>query len=80
MKIKITLKDPDTLYDAISDAVNELEIDGLDSDELEAVRELRKETFREVAAEWFEFGEYVTLEMDTEEQTIKVLTLKELKD
>lgn len=77
MKIKITLKDPDTLYDAVSDAVDNLVIDGLSEDELEAVKEKRKDTYREMAGEWFEFGEYVTLELDTETETIKVLTIKE---
>lgn len=76
MKIKIYLKDPDTLYDAISDAVDEVEYD-LPEDELELLKEKRKEKYRELATEWFEYGEYVMLEMDTDKKTMKVLKVSD---
>ena len=79
MKIKIYLKDPDTLYDAISEAVDEI-ADGLPTDESEALKEIRKEKYRELATEWFEYGEYVMLEMDTDKKTCKVIPVKELKE
>lgn len=79
MKIKIRLKDPDTLHDAISDAVNESEILGLSEEEARAVKDARKEEYMEIAGEWFEYGEYVMLELDTEAKTMKVLPNKNKK-
>lgn len=77
MKIKIYLKDPDTLYDSINEAVDET-VDGLPNDESEALKEIKKEKYREIANEWFEYGEYVMLEMDTEEKTCRVIPVKEI--
>ena len=80
MKIKITLKDPDTLYDAINEAVDEMEISLSSEEEVEAVKNIRKEEFRDLAGKWFEYGEYVTLELDTEKETMTVLSLKNLEN
>lgn len=74
MKFKVTMKDPDTLHDAIEDAVKEdLEkIAGLDADDREALTEKRQEAARAVASKWFKYGEYLTVEIDTEAQTATV--------
>lgn len=71
MKFKVTMKDPDTLSDAIDDAVkDDLEtVAGLSSDDREALFETRRKAAGEVAAKWFRYGEYVTVEIDTEAQT-----------
>jgi len=73
MKFKVTMKDPDTLYDAINDAVDDLKIEGLSNEELEAIKEPRKEAIRELCSQWFEYGEYLTVEIDTEAKTCTVL-------
>lgn len=78
MKILITLKDPDTLYDAVNEALETLTIDNVSDEELELIKEERAEKYRELASEWFEYGEYVNLELDTELKTMRVIPLKEL--
>ena len=73
MKFKVTMKDPDTLHDAIADAVKELSITELSDDEMEAVRETRKESIGNICAEWFSYGEYLTVEIDTDAKTCIVV-------
>ncbi len=74
MKIKITLKDTDTLRDAITESVEtEVETLKLDDEEAEVVKEKRVEKYMNIAEDWFEYGEYVTLELDTEAKTMVVV-------
>lgn len=70
MKIRVTMKDPDSLSDAIAEAAS-AEIAGIsnDADEREAVAELRRKKAGEVCAKWFEYDEYLTVEIDTETGT-----------
>ena len=74
MKILVTLKDPDGFSDAIDDAVKQSLADqeGLDDDEREALFEARQERFGSMLGQWVEYGEYVTLEFDTEAGTATV--------
>ena len=73
MRFTVTMKDPDTLDDAIKDAVkNEVKDLELDEDEKEAVIEKRMEKYRAIANTWFEYGEYLTVEIDTEAKTAVV--------
>ena len=73
MKIKITFKDPDALIDCISETVDEAEIGDLEGAELEEVRELRKQKYLELCGKWFEYSEYLTVEVDTEAETCVVV-------
>lgn len=74
MIFKVTMKDPDVLYDAITEEVNnQLLVSGLSFKEQEAIRDLRIEKAQEVASKWFEYGEYLTVEIDTEKETIRVV-------
>lgn len=59
MKIPITFKMPDAIYYALKDA-------GFDAEEDEAA-------FEELCEQWIGDGEYVTIEIDTEEKTAVVL-------
>lgn len=74
MKFKVTMKDPDTLHDAIAEAVKEdLEkIEGLDANDREALSENRQVAALAVASKWFKYGEYLTVEIDTDAQTATV--------
>lgn len=74
MLIKVTMKDPDTLQDAIAEAVTaELQATpGLDDDDREALFDKRQERAATVASKWFKFGEYLTVEIDTEAKTATV--------
>lgn len=74
MRFRVKMKDPDTLHDAIADAVRaEVKtIPGLSAEEREAVEEKRQEEAGKVAERWFEYGEYLTVEIDTEARTATV--------
>ena len=75
MKIKITLKDPDGVYESIKDAADSSagDAEGLDDGELEELAESRREKLEQQCKPWIEYGEYVTIEIDTDEGTAKVL-------
>lgn len=78
MKLYVTMKDPDTLIDALNDAERDLTAELMSSlnltrEEAKAVAEKRVESMREFAAEWFKWGEYITVELDDKEKTIKVV-------
>ena len=73
MKFSVTMKDPDTLNDAIADAIASLHVDGLDADELEDVRERRKNKVRSLCGKWFRYGEYLTVEIDVDAETCTVV-------
>ena len=75
MKIRITMKDPDCLDDAIADQVKrELDkVEGVDPEEREQLVEARCERIREKLRKWFEYGEYLTVECDTEADTAIVI-------
>lgn len=72
MKFKVTLKDPDTLSDAIANAIKD-DVEGIaDAEERDAISEVRAERASRVAAKWFRYGEYLTVEIDTEAESIRV--------
>lgn len=78
MKFKVYMKDPDVLYDGIDEAIDaELKASGLPEDEQEALREIRHEKASDVASTWFQYGEYLTVEIDTEAETIRVVPVGE---
>ena len=75
MKIEIILKDPDCVYDAINEALENLKIEGLNDEELEAVKEKRREEYKKIASKWFEYGEYgeyLTVRLDTNAETLEI--------
>jgi hypothetical protein len=78
MKIEVTMKDPDTLYDAVGEAVRqELSMmENIDDDEKEILEESRREKIQAICSKWFEYGEYLTVVIDTDAMTA---TVKELK-
>ena len=78
MKFKVYMKDPDVLHDGIEEALDEdLKSSGLPDDEQEALREIRFEKASDVASKWFQYGEYLTVEIDTEKETIRVVPVGE---
>ena len=78
MKFQVQMKDPDQLYDAASEAVNdELKATNLDEEERDAIREMRTEKVTSIADKWFRWGEYLTVEIDTETKTIRVVPVEE---
>lgn len=75
MKFKITMKDPDGAYDSIRGAAEEsLEaISALSERERESLVESRHQELSEQARQWLRYGEYLTVEFDTEAGTATVL-------
>lgn len=78
MKLKITFKDPDGVYDSVHDAVEEEvnKIADLDEDEKESLVEARSEKVKQLLKKWITHEEYVTIEFDTDEGTAIVLKEK----
>lgn len=78
MKFKVTLNDPDSFYDSISDAVD-ISLNGTtfsDDEEFEKVAELRRDKVNTALRKWVECGEYITIEFDTTAGTATVVPLK----
>lgn len=75
MRFKVTFKDPDALCECINDEAKRLAemIEGIDDDERESIAEVKAEKMRFVAGAYFKYGEYVTIEIDTEAQTATVV-------
>jgi hypothetical protein len=80
MKISVTFKDPDCVYEAINDAMRSehaaLLVQGLTHAEADAVIGLRRESAHEACGRHFAHGEYVTVEVDTEKGTATVVETK----
>lgn len=77
MKFKVTMKDPDGVYESREEAIKQdvAEIPGLSDEEREAVIEKRRETLRDLIGKWFEYDEYLTVEVDTEAGTCVVVPI-----
>ena len=74
MKFRVKMKDPDTLYEAVEEAVAK-SVKGLDltAEERDEVAEVRAEKVRDACSKWFEYGEYLTVEIDTDQMTCEVV-------
>lgn len=68
MKFTVVMKTPDVLDRAVKDAL-------LGANPSLGNHELKDEAFalKEVCEEWFRYGEMVTLEIDTEARTCRVV-------
>ena len=71
MKFTVTLKDPDGPSTCIDEAVRAEfnEMQGLSDDEKEMLAEHRVEELGEFVSKWLRWGEYATIEFDTEAGT-----------
>lgn len=74
MKFRVTMKDPDGPCDSIEDAAKRslAAIEGLSDDERAELQETREASLRQFTSRWMTFGEYVTIEFDTDAQTAVV--------
>lgn len=81
MKFRITMKDPDGVYYAINEAARDAINPDLNKnpsdyslhDWTTPLVEEKKEEFTELLCKWFRWQEYLTVEVDTEAQTISVV-------
>lgn len=77
MKFRITMKDPDTLHDAIEFAARKSLAGIEDADERAALKQVRMDKMSKVAGCWFKYGEYLTVEIDTDAGTCTVIESKD---
>jgi len=75
MKIKVTMKDPDGVYDSVKDTIKESvdSLEGLSDDEKEELVDTRFEDEMEKLKKFFKYGEYLTVEVDTDTQEARVV-------
>lgn len=71
------MKDPDCLYDAVNEALDKNMPPQLTREEWEQLKETRAENVRDIAGKWFEYGEYLTVEIDTEAKTCTVVPVED---
>jgi hypothetical protein len=76
MIFRVTMKDPDSLTEGINEDLDE-ELAYMPQDEAEAIREIRFDKAYEAASKWFEWGEYLTVEINTTDGTIRVVPVEE---
>lgn len=78
MKFKVMMKDPDTLHDAIREAVKKwsASLREIDEDERESIAESRETKVGELCSKWFEYGEYLQVEIDTDAKTCTVVPFR----
>jgi hypothetical protein len=74
-KFRLTLKDPDGVYESLQEAAKDsiAGVATLSASEREALIDLRRESLSGAMARWVEFGEYVTIEIDTDARTAVVV-------
>lgn len=80
MKIRITLKDPDRIYEAVEDTVRESlkGLHDLEDDEKAAIMESRSEKTWAILERYIQFQEYITVEFDTDTNSARVVPLSEV--
>jgi hypothetical protein len=79
MIFRVYMKDPDCLYEGINESLDE-QLKDMPKDEAEAVREIRYDKAADVAGKWFEYGEYLMVEIDTDKETARVVPKGESND
>lgn len=77
-KIIVTLKDPDVLYDSIEESIKDEKYGLSDEKEIEAVKEIRKDSIRDFCGKWCKYGEYFQIEFDFDNKTAKILDEDEM--
>jgi len=75
VKIKVTLKDPETMRDAVRYAVTkDVKALGLSGRESKLLIDDRTETeSAEISDRWMEYSEYLSVEFDTTTKTARVI-------
>lgn len=76
MKLQITMKTPDCVHYAIEEAKQQAREEVENEHDRETFDEEMAGTFdswKELCEKWFRYGEELTLEIDTDEETIRVL-------
>jgi DNA-binding LacI/PurR family transcriptional regulator len=69
MKIRVTLKDPDTMQDAVEEQVKrQHKPDGITAGEWDIIRDERSARYKDaISTKWMEYGEYLVVEFEIDE-------------
>lgn len=75
MKVRVMLKDPDTMQDSVDDAfADEVCPEGVADDEWDDIRASRADKAKKaITDKWMEYGEYLEVEFDLEAMTATVI-------
>jgi hypothetical protein len=81
MKVRCYFKDPDTMPDAVSDAVHKSERpSGISVGEWQSIKASRTcEVQSDIVDKWMDYGEYIMVEFDTDAGTATVIPRSEIK-
>jgi hypothetical protein len=76
VKIRVTLKDPDGIYECITDALKAQmsRPAGCTIEEWDDIIDARR---REITDRWFKYGDYAEIEIDTDGNYARILSVKE---
>lgn len=71
----MTFKDPDVIFEAISEAVNERikAIKELDDEERDVLIEKKNRAVSDQLSKWIEYGDFITVEFDTDLNTARIV-------
>lgn len=73
-KFQITFKDPDGVYECVREAAQDI-VDQLDEGDKTSIEEQAEDLY-EFLVNYIEYGEYITIEFDTDLGTAKVVERK----
>jgi hypothetical protein len=79
MRFRITFKDPDGVYDCVQSAAEGSLLEqkeALDEDEYQVLLKTRLESTQEAIKQWIQYGEYMTVEIDTKGKTCEVVPVR----
>lgn len=79
MKIQFCMKNPDVISESIKDAVIssiEEKAAGLSDRQKELIYDDEEEEIKKKLSKFIEFGEYITVEIDTDTQTARVVPVE----
>lgn len=74
MKFRVTFKDPDGVHDSITEVIND-QLKAMPQEHLEdgEIEQNLREKFEEDISKWVDYGEYITVEFDTDAGTATVV-------
>lgn len=77
MKFRVTLKDPDGIYTSIDEAASDearriIELAGTDVLDFDDLKDKVHDKINKEVGAFFEYGDYVYLDVDTEARTVVV--------
>lgn len=75
MKFRVTMKDPDGVYDSFQEAASAsaASVKGISKKEREELQDSRMDEIKEACGKWFQYDEYLTVEVDTDAGTCVVV-------